>query len=98
MKYITIKGPIVVRELIKILNDDHNYKIVYINKKIKLWFLNNEDIVKSIDELYNKFFPNDIAYKRYTKLIIIGMKNDKDIKFPKIKYVIKYNCWNKNLK
>ena len=30
---ITNKGPIVVRGWIKILNGEHNFKIVYINKK-----------------------------------------------------------------
>ena len=53
---ITNKGPIVAMGWIKILNDKHYFKIVYINKKIneywKRWFLNNEDIVKSIDDLY----------------------------------------------
>ena len=57
LKIITNKGPIVAMGWIKILNDKYNFKIIYINKKIneywKRWFLNNEDIVKSIDDLSN---------------------------------------------
>ena len=57
LKTITNKSPIVAMGWIKILNDKYNFKIIYINKKIneywKRWFLNNEDIVKFIDDLSN---------------------------------------------
>jgi len=93
---ITIKGPIIIKELLRFFKDEYNFEIDYINANNHCILdmienddiLNNEDIDKSIDDLYNQFFPNDMKNKKYIKLIILGTKNDKDIKLPRIKYLI----------
>ena len=93
---IIIKGPIIVRELLKILKEEYNFEIDYINANNQCILdmienddiTNNEDIDKSIDELYIKYFPADITNKKYIKLEILGTINDKDIKLPRIKYII----------
>ena len=93
---IIIKGPILVRELLKIFKEEYNFEIDYINANNQCLLdmienddiTNNEDIDKSIDELYIKYFPNDITNKKYIKLEILGTINDKDIKLSRIKYII----------
>lgn len=90
---IIIKGPILVRELLKIFKEEYNFEIDYINANNQCLLdmienddiTNNEDIDKSIDELYIKYFYNDITNKKYIKLEILGTINDKDIKLQRIK-------------
>lgn len=89
---IIIKGTILVRELLKIFKEEYNFEIDYINANNQCLLdmienddiTYNEDIDKSIDELYIKYFPNDITNKKYIKLEILGTINDKDIKLPRI--------------
>ena len=97
---ISIQGPIICKNLLKILKDEYDIEIDYINSNDKCILdmienddiLNNDDINKTIDQLYDQIFPNDIKNKKYLKLTILGEKNDKDINLPRIKYIINKNA------
>ena len=88
------------KNLLKILKDEYDIEIDYINSNDKCILdmienddiLNNDDINKTIDQLYDQIFPNDIKNKKYLKLTILGEKNDKDINLPRIKYIINKNA------
>ena len=94
---IPINGPITAKKLINIFREEYNVEIDCINANNKCILdlieneENNDDIYKTIDELYFQSFTVKSVNRKYLKLEIIGTKNDIDIKIPRIKYVLRMN-------
>ena len=95
---ITVNGPILVRDLITNLKEVYNFKIDFLisNNECILDLIDDEEteenednINKTIDELFNQIFSNIYKNKKYLKIKILGTTNDIEVSIPRIKYIIK---------
>ena len=92
---ININGPILVKDLITNMKEIYNFDIDFLisNNECILDLLDDEDnednINKTIDELFNQRFPNIYKNKKYLKIKILGTVNNNEVIIPRIKYIIK---------
>ena len=92
---ININGPILVKDLITNMKEIYNIDIDFLisNNECILDLLDDEDnednINKTIDELFNQRFPNIYKNKKYLKIKILGTVNNNEVIIPRIKYIIK---------
>ena len=90
---IAINGPLVAKEFLEIFKKEYNLDFEYINSNNECILVlvedeNNDDINKNIEEVYLELFHN-IKSKKSLKLSIVSTKNDVNINFPRIKYILK---------
>ena len=89
---ITIKGPLIAKDLIDIFKKEYNINIDFINSNneciLDLIEGNNpNDINKKIEELFFETFHN-ILNKKYLKLTVVGTRNNQNVNLPRIKYIL----------
>ena len=91
---ISIKGNLIAKDFIDIFKKEYNIDIDYINANNECLLdmienENNEDINKTIEELFLNCFKIKSIDKNYLKLIVLGTKNNTNVKIPIIKYILK---------
>ena len=91
---ICIKGPLLAKDLIDIFKTGYNINIDFINSNNECLLdlienENNDDINKTIEELYTECFKVKSIAKKYLNLNVLGTINNKDVKIERIKYILK---------
>ena len=92
--YITIHGPILVKDLITNLKEIYNFNIDFLisNNECILDLMDEEEeennFNQTIDELFIQKFPNIYKNKKYLNIKILGTTNNIKVNIPRIKYII----------
>ena len=90
---ITISGPLNGKQIVSLFQEEYNLSIEFLNSNNECILdlieeENNEEINKTIEELYLEKFKDDLKNKKYLKLMVLGEKNGINIKLPRIKYIL----------
>ncbi len=90
---IEIKGPITGNKLIDLFKKDYNIEIDFLNSNNECLLdliegESDENLNKTIEELYKEKFKKIIEYKKYLNLTVLGTQNNVNLQIPRIKYIL----------